>query len=459
VAADRGGIPTAHLYTDAATGALKVRRYRIAVTRGPDAGTETALEGGTLMVGTHQNNDIRLSDSTVSRYHLEIQLRNEGLKVTDLDSTNGTFHAGTRLGSVILNGAARLRIGKNTELDISPDDEAVEIAPFAGDRFSDVIGASPAMRALFALLDRVAPTNATVLLEGETGTGKEAIAEALHRASPRAEKAFMVVDCGAMPHDLIASELFGHVRGAFTGATATKEGLIEAADAGTVFLDEIGEMPLDLQPQLLRVLEKHEVRRVGETRAHKVDIRVIAATHRDLRKLVQEGKFREDLYFRLAVVRAVVPPLRERREDIPLLAYHFAERLGRGGFALPEGLIRDLQAYDWPGNVRELRNVVEHALSLGEDRIPALTPPSLKPPVGLGAATPPATSQKVLDMPFKEAKGLLVESFEREYLTHLLAKHRGNISRAAHEAGIDRNYIHRLVKKYGIPVIRGSEAD
>jgi transcriptional regulator with GAF, ATPase, and Fis domain len=410
------------------------------------------------MVGTHQNNDIKLTDTTVSRYHLEIQLRNEGLKITDLDSTNGTFHAGTRLGSVILNGAARLRLGKNTEVDISPDDEAVEIAPFAGDRYGDVLGASGPMRAMFALLDRVAPTNATVLLEGETGTGKEAIAEALHKASPRAEKPFMVVDCGAMPHDLIASELFGHVRGAFTGATQTKEGLIEAADTGTVFLDEIGEMPLDLQPQLLRVLEKHEVRRVGETRAQKVDIRVIAATHRDLRKLVQEGKFREDLYFRLAVVRAVVPPLRDRREDIPLLAYHFAERLGRGGFALPESLIRDLQAYDWPGNVRELRNIVEHALSLGEDRIPSLTPPSMRPSVS-ASTTPAPTNPKVLDMPFKEAKGILVESFEREYLTHLLQKHRGNISRAAQEAGIDRNYIHRLVKKYNIPVIRGSEAD
>ena len=453
-------VPTAHLYTDAATGALKVRRFKITVTRGPDAGLESPVEGGTLMVGTHQNNDLRLSDTTVSRYHLELQLRNEGLKVTDLDSTNGTFHGGTRLGSVTLSGPARLRLGKHTEVDVTPNDEAVEIAPFAGDRFGEVIGASSAMRSLFALMVRVAPTNATVLLEGETGTGKEAIAEALHQASPRAERPFMVVDCGAMPHDLIASELFGHVRGAFTGATQTKEGLIEAADGGTVFLDEIGEMPLDLQPQLLRVLEKHEVRRVGETRAHHVDIRVIAATHRDLKKLVQEGRFREDLYFRLAVVRAVVPPLRERREDVPLLAYHFSERLGRGGFALPESLIHDLQAYDWPGNVRELRNVVEHALSLGEERVLSLTPSSVRPPATpLVHGTPLPGGPRVLDMPFKEAKGILVESFEREYLTHLLAKHRGNISRAAQEAGIDRNYIHRLVKKYNIPVVRGSEID
>jgi transcriptional regulator with GAF, ATPase, and Fis domain len=263
----------------------------------------------------------------------------------------------------------------------------------------------------------------------------------------------MVVDCGAMPHDLIASELFGHVRGAFTGATATKEGLIEAADAGTVFLDEIGEMPLDLQPQLLRVLEKHEVRRVGETRAHKVDIRVIAATHRDLRRLVQEGKFREDLYFRLAVVRAVVPPLRERREDIPLLAYHFAERLGRGGFALPESLIRDLQAYDWPGNVRELRNVLERAALLcGRDALEASdlrfeTPP--QPHAGGGASGAAAAAST-------DGTGsqLTLEELERLHIERVVRELGGRVTEAALRLGIPRSTLYQKIKRYGIALPR-----
>ncbi len=456
---DRDGRPpgtataTAALYTDAATGALHTRRYRVVIVKGADAGKEVSFDAGTLILGTNPDADLRLTDATVSRYHLELQLRSDGIKITDLDSTNGTFHGGTRLGSVTLTGAARLRLGKHTEIDVTPADEAVAIGPYQGDRFGEVLGTSPSMRALFGLLARVSPTEATVLLEGETGTGKEAIAEAIHRASPRADKPFIVVDCGAIPRELIASELFGHVRGAFTGATQAKEGLVEAADGGTLFLDEIGELALDLQPQLLRVLEKREVRRVGETRAARVDIRVIAATHRNLREQVKAAAFREDLYFRLAVVRAVVPPLRSRREDIPLLAHEFAERLGRGGFALPGPLLHQLEAYDWPGNVRELRNVVEQALSLGEGRLPFpsaddAAPPPPAPPAAFGAP------DSVLDLPFKEAKGRLVEAFEREYLTHLLARHRGNISRAAQEAGIDRNYVHRLVKKYGIPVDR-----
>ncbi len=457
------GIETASLYTDAATGALRERRIRFTVVKGPDQGISATIEGGTMMVGTHANCDVRLSDTTVSRYHLEIQLRADGVKVTDLESTNGTVHAGTKLGSVVLTAPARLRLGKTTEVDITPAEESVELAAFTGDRFGNVLGSSTPMRALFGLLARVSPSDATVLLEGETGTGKEAIAEAIHLHSTRADRPFIVVDCGAIAHDLIASELFGHVRGAFTGATQAKEGLVEAASGGTLFLDEIGELALDLQPQLLRVLEKREVRKVGETRSQKVDIRVIAATHRDLRKMVKEGTFREDLFFRLAVVRAVVPPLRQRRDDIRLLAHAFAEQMGRGGFALPERLEHELASYEWPGNVRELRNVIEQALSLGEHNM-AFPGAGASDDDPAAAATPgggegPArasggTSAEVLDMPFKEAKGRLVEEFEREYLSHLLAKHKGNVSRAAQEAGIDRNYIHRLVKKYGIPVVR-----
>jgi transcriptional regulator with GAF, ATPase, and Fis domain len=458
------GVPTANLYTDAATGALKERRIKLVVSKGPDAGIDRVVESGTHIVGTHPNCDVRLTDPTVSRYHLELQLLADGVKVTDLQSTNGTMHGGTKLGTVVVTGPARLRLGKNTEIDLVPADEEVTLPPYAGDRFGNVLGASAPMRALFAVLQRVAPTEATVLIEGETGTGKEVIAEAIHKQSSRAEKPFVVVDCGAIPREIIASELFGHVRGAFTGAVNPKEGLVEAADGGTLFLDEIGELALDLQPQLLRVLEKREVRKVGDVKAQKVDIRVIAATNRDLRKMVKDGTFREDLYFRLAVVRATVPPLRERRDDIRVLAHAFAEQMGRGGFALPERLEQQLVAYDWPGNVRELRNVVEQALSLGDGvmssmahgggAVAAVTAGPLGGGGVGGGGAPGITAQDVLDLPFKEAKGRLVEEFEREYLTALLARHKGNVSRAAQEAGIDRNYIHRLVKKYGIPVNR-----
>ncbi|HSK05054.1 MAG TPA: sigma-54 dependent transcriptional regulator, partial [Kofleriaceae bacterium] len=316
---------------------------------------------------------------------------------------------------------------------------------------------------LFSLLARAAPTEATILLQGETGTGKEAIAEAVHRMSRRNRGPFVVVDCGSIPHELIASELFGHAKGSFTGAGADKQGLIEAASRGTLFLDEIGELALDLQPQLLRVLDRRQVRRVGETHSVDVDIRVVAATHRDLRAMVRAGQFREDLYYRLAVVATHVPPLRERKADIPALASWFADKMGRGGWVQSPGLLEQLVAHDWPGNVRELRNVVERALSLGAAALADLTDgrPRSAPPGDSGGAhgNEPAERRApaadVLELPFKEAKAALVEGFERDYLTALLARHKGNISRAAAEAGIDRNYIHRLVKKYNLEVDRG----
>ncbi len=447
---------TGILYTDHSSGTLRARRYRVVVVTGPDTGAGSEIDNGTFLVGTHQNTDLRLTDKGVSRYHLELQLRSDGLKVTDLDSTNGTFQGPTRVGSVVLTGAARLKLGSNTEIEISPADVPVAVEGFADERFGQAIGGSRYMKELFGLLDRVAATEATVLLEGETGTGKELLAEAIHQRSQRRQGAFVVVDCGALPRDLIGSELFGHVRGAFTGALNAKRGLIEEADGGTLFLDEVGELPLDLQPQLLRALEKREVRPIGEVRARKVNIRVIAATNRNLAEQVRAGSFREDLYFRLAVVRANVPALRKHKEDIPLLVRNFLRELKREDFEVSPDILAQLMAHDWPGNVRELRNVIERGLSLEGGSLP------IEAAGGVGEATGDASqyahggmSADVLAKPFKEAKGLLVESFEREYLTHLLARHNGNISRAALEAGIDRNYIHRLVKKYNIPVDRG----
>jgi DNA-binding NtrC family response regulator len=453
------------LLTDADSGMLVERHYRLRVVGGPDQGKEHVLDDGTTMVGTHTDNDLVLTDATVSRYHLEIRVRRDGIEVRDLDTTNGTKHNNTKIGNVVLTGPARLRLGKHTEVDVEPIDTSIELNEWKGDRFGDVLGTTPPMKRLFALLARAAPTEATILLQGETGTGKEAISEAVHRMSRRSKGPFIVVDCGSIPHELIASELFGHAKGSFTGAGADKQGLIEAANGGTLFLDEIGELALDLQPQLLRVLDRRQVRRVGETQSVDVDIRVVAATHRDLRAMVRAGQFREDLYYRLAVVATSVPPLRERTADIPALVEWFAQRMGRGGFAQSPSLIEQLQQHDWPGNVRELRNVVERALSLGAAALADLgdggtgrsaTGDRASSDTGDGAARrPSAPSADVLELPFKEAKAALVEGFERDYLVALLARHKGNISRAAAEAGIDRNYIHRLVKKYNLEVDRG----
>jgi DNA-binding NtrC family response regulator len=441
------------LLTDDASGVLLERRFRLNVVSGPDQGKQHMLDEGTTMVGTHADNDLVLTDATVSRYHLEVRVRRDGIQIRDLDTTNGTKHGGAKVGQVVLTGAARLRLGKHTEIDVEPIDTNVQLGEWSSDRFGNVLGTAAPMKRLFSLLARSASTEATILLQGETGTGKEAIAEAVHGASRRAKGPFVVVDCGSIPHELIASELFGHVKGSFTGAAADKAGLIEAANRGTLFLDEIGELALDLQPQLLRVLDRRQVRRVGETQSVDVDIRVIAATHRDLRAMVRAGQFREDLYYRLAVVATHVPPLRERKIDIPALAAWFAEHMGRGGFAQSPALIDQLMRHDWPGNVRELRNVVERALSLGDSASIGMLAD-----IGASGDDEPAAGRggtAMLDMPFKEAKAQLVEGFERDYLTALLARHHGNISRAAAEAGIDRNYIHRLVKKYNLDVDRG----
>jgi len=448
---DDGTVTKGLLYTDGDTGALKVRHYVLSVVAGPDAGLERKLEVGTLMVGTHENNDIVLTDPTVSRYHMEIQVRAEGIRITDLDSTNGTYLGDTRLGSVMVRGRSRLLVGGDTRIEIAPADEHVAMEPFGTNYFGRAFGASKAMNDVFSLLSQVAPTDTNVLIQGETGTGKELLAEAVHAVSRRKDGPFVVVDCGAIPRDLMGSELFGHAKGAFTGATYAKRGLADEANGGTLFLDEIGELPLDLQPQLLRILEKREVRPIGETRPHKVDLRVIAATNRDLKSQVKNGRFREDLFFRLAVVNVVVPPLRKRKEEIPELVRIFMKELDKGSFEVPDAIMHQLRDHEWPGNVRELRNVVERGLSLATAEIMPDTDPNEIDADNIADGKMPA---EMMDMPFKEAKGMLVEAFEREYLTQLLGRHRGNISRAAQEAGIDRNYIHRLVKKYDIPVER-----
>ncbi len=430
--------PGALLRLDRTTGTLKERKYQVSVVAGPDTGLSRALEG-TLVVGTHPDAGLTLKDTTVSRYHVELSARPDGVGVRDLESTNGSYLGATRITEVVVEDQAVITVGK-TQLRVGMI-EADLGKPAEQSTFGPAIGASPAMKQLFGILEKVAPTESTVLLLGETGTGKEVLAKAIHARSKRANRPFVVVDCGAVAPTLIESELFGHVRGSFTGAVSDRNGAFLEADGGTIFLDEIGELPLDLQPKLLRVLEAGTVRRVGEDKHRRVDVRVVGATHRDLEEEIAKNRFRRDLYYRLAVVLVTVPPLRDRLDDIPMLARHFVQGMGRGDFELPRGLMARFAAYHWPGNVRELRNLVERALA-GADVEPL--------PQESTSARSLESNESITDLPFKEAKERLVESFTKEYLVVLLEKCNGNISQMAREAGIARNYVHRLVQKYGL---------
>jgi transcriptional regulator with GAF, ATPase, and Fis domain len=356
---------------------------------------------------------------------------------------------------VYLAPDTRFRVGK-TDLVYSPNDQIIDVVPSESDRFEGLVGRGLGMREVFGILERVAPTDLTVMVTGETGTGKELVSRAIHNRSNRKHKAFVVFDCGAAPENLVESELFGHERGAFTGAIAMREGLFEVADGGTIFIDEIGELPLELQPKLLRVLEQREVRRVGATKVRHVDVRVIAATNRNLRDEVAAGRFREDLYYRLAVVEIRLPALRERREDLPLLVEYLLKRAdhNRGVTGLSGDVKALFDAYHWPGNVRELNNVIERALPFCDSSL--VTIDAL--PEALRAARPTITAprlsipadQPVSSLSFKDAKDALIEEFEKQYLIDLIERHDGNVSRAARTAGMDRKSITRLLKKHQI---------
>jgi DNA-binding NtrC family response regulator len=324
-------------------------------------------------------------------------------------------------------------------------------APGEQDAFHNLVGRSPRMREVYALLDKAAQVDATVLVLGETGTGKELAARAIHYHSGRRERRFIAVNCGALPGELIESELFGHARGAFTGAAVAKPGLFEEARGGTLFLDEVGELPLPAQVKLNRALQEKEIRRVGESTPVKIDVRIVAATHRDLREEVRAGRFREDLFYRLNVIAVTLPPLRERAEDVPLLAAHFLDKHARAlrrefrGFE-PEVLVR-LAGYAWPGNVRELENTVERAVAVaGGERIGlADLPPEV-------AAAPPgaAPAEALAALPYRDAVAGARDRVTREYLVALLTEFDGNVTRAAERAGLERESLHRLLRKHGL---------
>ena len=422
-------------------------RLKLVVLSGAEAGRVLSLEPGEYLVGKAPSCQLVLSDKAISRQHLKLEVREGRVKATDLESRNGSFCEGLRFSELELRPGIVLTLG-TTELKLVPEDTR-ERSPLLSkrERFGALVGSSRRMRELFSLLERMAPGGSDVLIQGETGTGKELCAEALHTESRRAKGPFVIVDLAGIAPSLIESELFGHVKGAFTGAQADRAGAFERATGGTVFLDEVGELPLELQPRLLRVLERRQVKRVGANDYRTVDVRVVAATHVDLEGAIKEGKFRRDLFHRLAVLRVTLPPLRERPEDLPLLVDTVLERMGRPPSSLSDQTRALLTQYPWPGNVRELRNVVEQVVNLGDEALPEL------PSVPGGAPRPGSGSESggpELELPFKEAKERLIEGFERDYLVGLLARCEGNISRASREAGIDRVYLRKLLRKHGL---------
>jgi DNA-binding NtrC family response regulator len=437
-AGERGGATTDLL--DSSRETHVVDQIRLRVTSGPDAGQVHESDGERILVGTHKSNDFALTDSAVSRFHLEIVVGKGKTSLRDVGSRNGTLLDGVSVVEAHLAQGSRLVIGR-TELRVEWGAEPVTIPISRDNSFGRMVGSSRGMRAVFATLARAAASNATVLLMGETGTGKDIAAEMVHSAGPRKDGPFVVVDCGALPPNLMESELFGHEKGAFTGADRQRLGAFEMASGGTLFFDEIGELPWDLQPKLLRVLESRQVQRIGSTQRVPVDVRVVAATSRNLWAEVNARRFRSDLYYRLAVIKVVVPPLRERFEDVPLLVDALLANIGADEktcalLKTPERLA-EIGRHPWPGNVRELRNYLERC-------------------VALEAAPPPGEEDQLneltvhAELPLAVARERCVRAFERLYAQQLLAKHDNNVTAAARAAGIDRKSMHRLLARCGL---------
>ncbi|MGZ3425681.1 MAG: sigma 54-interacting transcriptional regulator [Polyangia bacterium] len=418
-----------------------VRECRLTVVGGERDGTTWPFRGERTVVGAHPSADVEIADAAMSKFHCEIVIADGAPRVRDLGSTNGTFVDGVPIIEAPLRHESMLTLGRTQlRFDIGP--RHIEIPLSQKERFGRLHGRSVAMRAAFALLERAAASDSTVLLQGETGTGKDLAGESIHQESARRDGPFVVVDCGALPPNLLEAELFGHERGAFTGATQQRIGAFEAAAGGTVLLDEIGELALDLQPKLLRVIERREVQRLGATQRLPVDVRIIAATNRNLKQEVNARRFRSDLYFRIAVIVVTLPPLRERTSDLPALVDAILGDLGArelpAAAALRSGeLLPELTRHSWPGNVRELRNWVESCL-VHDERAPA------------ASASP--TDQPAIDVaqPLRAVRDRWVRWVERRYLELLLAAHGNNVSAAARAAGIDRVHLHRLLSRAGL---------
>jgi transcriptional regulator with PAS, ATPase and Fis domain len=417
-----------------------VQRFWLRVCTGPQAGVAFHSEAERVVLGTHASADLVLEDETVSRFHCEIEVHGGRALVRDLGSRNGTCVDGVSVREAWLHPGAALALG-TTELRFELRNDPVRIALSEKESFGLMVGRSPAMRRVFALLEKASASEATVLIEGETGTGKEVAAESIHNVSGRRDGPFVIVDCSAIPPDLLESELFGHEKGSFTGATGAREGAFEAAEGGTIFLDEIGELSTELQPKLLRVLERRHVKRIGGNRYTDVNVRVVAATNRSLRTEVNEHRFRSDLFYRLAVVEVRLPALRERLDDLPELVDHLLARIAtkgdpQAGDLRSKDFVAMLGQHRWTGNVRELRNYLERCLAL-QERAPLVATPDDRPLPDLGE-------------PLKIARERWTRVLERRYVEGLLEMHKGNVTAAARAAEVDRMYFHRMLRRYGL---------
>jgi DNA-binding NtrC family response regulator len=411
--------------------------------KGPD-GKVVAIDVDPVVVGRDEGAQLVLADQEVSSFHCELRATNEGILVKDLGSTNGTFIGPLRVREVLVTSPVDLTVGQS-KVHVEPTKSHRVDVGFA-DRFGPLVGSSPKMRRVFGVLDRVAKTPLSILILGETGTGKELVAKAVHDASDRKGKPFVVVDCGSIPPTLAESILFGHEKGAFTGANERRKGALAEADGGTLFFDELGELPLELQPKLLRALAERQVKRVGGSQFESMDVRVLAATRRDLGVEMNAGRFRSDLFFRIAQVRVELPPLRERLGDVQQIVEDVCTKAGRAGTApmVVSWIEQRMGAHDWPGNVRELVNVASVAATLAD------TPDAIDDVLTLaradgesGAARAPATA-------FNEAKRAAVATFERDYFSSLSRTAKGNVSEMARQSGMERHHVRAYLRKYGL---------
>jgi two-component system response regulator GlrR len=423
---------------------------RLTAISGPGAGRALAMSHALATVGRHPTNDLSLDDPRVSGVHLELRRIGSRVHVRDAGTTNGTWIGPHRVTEIELAAGGELTVG-GTVLRLDVDAGATPAATSEQDFFGDLVGVSTVMHELFVTLERIAGKNLSVLLQGETGTGKEEAARAIHARSGRADKPFVVIDATALPETLVGSLLFGHEKGAFTGADRRSAGLFEAANGGTVFLDEIGELPGPIQAKFLRVLEQRQVVRVGGTEPLSVDIRVIAATHRDLRHEIEAGRFREDLFFRLAQVRVLLAPLRDRPEDIPVLCQKLLSRVAddpEAPLLIEASALLHLQAQPWPGNVRELRNVLARAAALANGGVIRREDVAGE---GFGfRGTREERSALDLSGEFTPAKDRAIERFESAYLAALMKRCNGNLSLAAREGALARHHLRDLLKKRGL---------